>query len=111
MACGTRKRQCSVTRQLTGSKSSLDRFGNRAHPERRSSKMKKTTEVWPLDTQTRDALTITSLPVWARSGDVVYRRGQRWVLVSLHESEPRWRRWLQWLEKLSRSLCAACSVR
>lgn len=63
----------------------------------------KTSEAFPLGARLKNPVTVESLPPWAQSGDVVCRRGKRWFLVSLHESEPRWRclyrRWITWLQR------------
>lgn len=53
-------------------------------------------EGFPLGAQLKNPVTVESLPSWSRSGDAVVRRGKCWFLVSLHESEPRWRRLLRW---------------
>ena len=57
-------------------------------------------DTFPLGAQLQNPVTVKRLPAWAASGDVVTRRGKRWLLVSLHQSEPRWRRWLRRLKLL-----------
>lgn len=62
--------------------------------------MSRSDEAFPLGAQTKKPVTIKSVPSWAMSTDVVVRRGKRWFLVSLHESEPRWRRLLRRIQRL-----------
>jgi len=53
--------------------------------------MRKSDEAWPLGAQLKNPVTIKSMPDWARNGDVVARRGKKYFIVSLHESETRWK--------------------
>lgn len=59
-------------------------------------------EAFPLGATLKNPVTIEHVPDWARPSDVVVRRGKRWFLVSLHESEPRWRRLLRRLQRITK---------
>jgi hypothetical protein len=62
--------------------------------------MRQTNEAWPLGAQLKSPVTITHLPDWAMSTDVVVRRGKRYWLVSTHQSERRWQAWWGWVRKV-----------
>ena len=64
--------------------------------------MAKTTVAWPVGAQLKNVVTVERVPDWVRSGDVIVKRDKRYFVVSLHQSEPRyralWRRVIQWLK-------------
>jgi hypothetical protein len=56
--------------------------------------MSKSRELLPNPVTVKD-----DLPAWVRPGDVIEKRGDRYFIVSLYESEPRWRHYLRRLKK------------
>lgn len=56
------------------------------------------------DTDSSKTLTVAHVPTWISSGDPIIQRGQRTVVMSMTQTEARWRTWgwwvIVWLRKL-----------